>query len=393
MEHLLDRLIRPEIHALHRAWPSFKVCGYSGLALAILLTTGLAAYLGWASWVMEIIILIGMLTFLSLAMLTKIVIGYERLTYYHHQIAVLAMAAFFLWLVRQPMLPYLDATTLGVGLFLACGRVGCLMAGCCYGRPVRWGVRYGPAHVAEGFPACLAGVRLFPIQAIESLWVLGIVLVGAALMVNRQPAGTALAWYIVAYGVGRFCFEFLRGDADRPYWRGFSEAQWTALITVSAVAAAGWGGSLPFQVWHVGAAIGLAAVMIAVALWRRWEPNHLFQLLHPRHIEQIAEALDKLVDLSQAQWVVEGKLPAGSQLHLVPMTSTALGLELSAGYVEREGRCLYHYTLSHRGRHLTHTAAGALGELIVRLRHPASRPEVIPGRQAGIFHVLIGSLV
>ena len=35
---------------------------------------------------------------------------------------------------RRPS-PYLDATALGLGAFLACGRVGCTLAGCCHGRP------------------------------------------------------------------------------------------------------------------------------------------------------------------------------------------------------------------------------------------------------------------
>lgn len=385
-------LSHPQINIRGRAWPVYRVLLVAGILLGVLLslfmigTSNLSLHVGIAG---SIVIVLALLT---AAMLAKVITGEENFTNYHYQIVALIAAAGFLAATRQPVLPYLDVTAPGLGLSVVLGRLGCLSAGCCHGRPARWGVRYGSAHVAEGFPACLTGVRLLPVQALESAWVLGIVIVSTALVLSEQPPGMALAWHIIAYGVGRFLIEFLRGDADRPYWRGFSEAQWTALITVSAVAAAGWGGILPFQVWHAGAAIGLVVVMIAVAIHRRWEPDHLFQLLHPRHIQQVAEALDKLADLSKAQLTVEGELPAGSQLHLVPMASTALGLELSAGYVEREGQRLYHYTLSNRNSHLTHKAACALGELIVRLRHPSGSREVIPGRQAGIFHVLIESL-
>src|SRR5574338_104941 len=39
----------------------------------------------------------------------------------------------------------LDLTTMGIGVFLVFGRLGCLAVGCCHGRPGR-GITYGPAH-------------------------------------------------------------------------------------------------------------------------------------------------------------------------------------------------------------------------------------------------------
>lgn len=81
-------------------------------------------------------------TFLALAMAAKIVPGKETLVYYQHEIAVMITATFLWRMLRQPVLCYLDVTILGVGLFLAFGRVGCLMVGCCHGRPSPWGVCY-----------------------------------------------------------------------------------------------------------------------------------------------------------------------------------------------------------------------------------------------------------
>src|SRR6266566_1439622 len=43
-----------------------------------------------------------------------------------------------------------------------------------------------------------------------------------------------LTFYIIVYGCGRFCLEFFRGDATRPYLYGFSEAQWTSLLLAMA---------------------------------------------------------------------------------------------------------------------------------------------------------------
>ena len=161
--------------------------------------------------------------------------GEEKLIYYHHEIAESLNIALFLWLIHQPLLPYLDISILGIGTFLFCGRLGCLMVGCCHGRPSAWGVRYREEHVAGGFAPYLVGVRLFPIQAVEFLWVFCMVVFGINIFLGDLPPGTTLVWYVVAYDTGRFYFEFLRGDAERPYIWGFSQPQWISVILMCLV--------------------------------------------------------------------------------------------------------------------------------------------------------------
>jgi hypothetical protein len=141
----------------------------------------LVTYLGLSPLVLVWLVLTAVLTFLALAMVTKIITGEENLIYYHHEIAVMVVAACLLNLLYQPVLPYLDITILGLGTFLAFGRVGCLMVGCCHGRPHGRGVCYRAEHAAAGFTPYLVGVRLFPIQAVESVWVFSIVVVGVCL--------------------------------------------------------------------------------------------------------------------------------------------------------------------------------------------------------------------
>src|SRR5947209_3943111 len=215
----LDALARPEVVVLGRPRSAFKLCGYVGLACAVVLGLALAAQTGLRLWAAALLVPSSALTFLALALATKIIAGGERLVYYHQEVAVITVAGLLLWLLRQPVLPYLDATALSVGAFLSCGRVGCLMVGCCHGRPHRWGVRYGAGHAAAGFARYYVGVRLFPVQAVESLWALYVVAAGGVMVLSGRPAGSALAWYAVAYDAGRFCFEFMRGDPERPYFR------------------------------------------------------------------------------------------------------------------------------------------------------------------------------
>jgi prolipoprotein diacylglyceryltransferase len=172
-------------------------------------------------------------TFLAVALTTKVITGEERLTYYHHQLAILGASALFLALTGRPLLAYLDVLAAGIGGFLVCGRVGCYLVGCCHGRPARWGVVYGTDHAGAGLPGAFVGVPLVPVQLIESVAVACIV----ALTVRPSAPGAGLVVALVGYGGVRFCLEWLRGDA-RPSFVGLSEAQWTSVLLASSVAAA-----------------------------------------------------------------------------------------------------------------------------------------------------------
>lgn len=120
----LARVISPNIHIHKRAYSAFRVCGYNGLMLAVLLVVSLGAYLGLPLFVMTGFAISAVVTLLVLAMATKIVIGEKHLIYYHHEIVIMLGAPIVLCLLNQPTLPYLDITILGVGTFLAFGRIG-----------------------------------------------------------------------------------------------------------------------------------------------------------------------------------------------------------------------------------------------------------------------------
>ncbi len=381
----LDRLVHPAFRVHHKPWPAFRVCGYVGLALAILLTMALVVHRGRSPWIMAALVLASVSTFLGLAMATKVLTGEESLTYYHHQIAVMTVTAFLLWLLCQPILPYLDVTILGVGLFLACGRVGCLMVGCCHGRPHRWGVCYRAEHAAAGFPRYLVGVRLFPIQAVESAWVFSIVLVGTVLILSSHPPGEALAWYVIAYNLGRFCFEFLRGDAARPYFRGFSEAQWTSLLLMCVVVWAEWSGRLPFQPWHAGATVLLVLTIIAIASKRRFGKTPRHRLLHPRHVKEVAEAVETVSNSAIARTIVPDQMPPRQN---IPIGCTSLGVQISAGKIERAAGCTRHYTLSYQSGIMTREAARTLAGLILQLERPGGSAKFVNGNR-GVFHLVV----
>jgi prolipoprotein diacylglyceryltransferase len=206
----LDRMAKPEISLGRKTHSAFRISGAIGFVLAVSLAMAFALHQHLSVLVITAMMATAIAVFFAVALITKSVLGQERLVYYQQQTAILLAVGASLWLLRQTVLPYLDVIVLGIGIVLAVGRIGCFMVGCCHGRPHRFGVCYRREHMHAGFASYYVGVRLFPIQLVESLWVAGIVIAGVEMIQCRAAAGTALAWYIIGNGFGRF---FLRVHA------------------------------------------------------------------------------------------------------------------------------------------------------------------------------------
>lgn len=351
-----------------RALPLFQVCGVAGLLAAVVLTQSLAAATGRSAPGMAALSVLAVLTFLTLAMAVKILVGEERLVYLHHEIAVLAVAALALVATGAPVLPYLDLVVLGVGAFLVLGRVGCLFASCCHGRPHRWGIRYAGAHGASGLDPHLVGARLFPTQPVETAAVLVLVVAGSGAVLGGAPAGTALATYLVGYDVVRFGLEFVRGDA-RPHHAGLSQAQWLTMAITLLVAAAEAVGLLPLTPWHLVAAVALPVWAVAVAVLRG-RSAAAYRMGTAAHARELAAVLDELA-----------AAPPGRD---VLIRETTAGLRISRGELP-DG---LHYALSAEDP-LGRAAACRVARLVVDLHHPDAEWALARGG-VGTFHVLVG---
>lgn len=103
-------------------------------------------------------------------------------------------------------------------LFHAFGRIGCFLAGCCYGKKLSTPIVIGTIEF----------VRI-PVQIIESMaeFILFIVLF---ILSKKNRDIDLLRIYLVIYAVIRFADEFLRGDKIRGIYGGVSTAQWISLI-------------------------------------------------------------------------------------------------------------------------------------------------------------------
>lgn len=108
----------------------------------------------------------------------------------------------------------------------ALGRVGCFLAGCCYGKA-------SGSFLAVRFPGMQQTV--LPVQLFES----GAELLICAYLVRCSSKNKPymICRYILLYAPVRFALEFLRGDAIRGHALWFSTSQWIslALLVLTAV--------------------------------------------------------------------------------------------------------------------------------------------------------------
>ncbi len=104
----------------------------------------------------------------------------------------------------------------------AIGRIGCVLAGCCYGMEYN-----GIFSIA--YPHSVTEQRCFPIQFLEGFFNLLVALLLIRLSRNNTRTFRLLSWYLLLYGIVRFFMEFLRGDTVRGIFYSFSTSQWISV--------------------------------------------------------------------------------------------------------------------------------------------------------------------
>jgi phosphatidylglycerol:prolipoprotein diacylglycerol transferase len=151
---------------------------------------------------------------------------------------LIAAVAVGLWLVRRYKLPVWTTADLmapGIALGHVVGRFGCLLAGCCYGRPtdVPWAITFTDPLAAQNVGTPL-GIPLHPTQLYDAgaeLLILGILLFTERK--GRPFAGRTFWGYLLLYAISRFIIEFYRGDPNRgTVMAGLSTSQFVSLLLV-----------------------------------------------------------------------------------------------------------------------------------------------------------------
>jgi hypothetical protein len=337
-----------------RRWNSYFVCGCAGYLVGLAIAMWLADQAGLGVGARLAIALVPLAAFLTAAALSTAIAGYQRIVFYEKAVVAIGLGVVGAHAAGAPWLVALDAATLGVGGFLACGRLGCLRVACCHGRPARWGIRYGADHVDAGLDPRFSGIPLLPVQLADAIAAAVLTVTGCVIARHAVPGAAAAVW-TAGYGLARFALESVRGD-DRPHALGVSEAQYFAAAT-TWVALALWPAP-PIA----AAAIALTAAIVALAIARRAGRPVAYWLARPRHLREI----DAILAEPRAERV---RTTEGLDVSIHSLPEGALDL-----------------VLSHARRSL---AARDLGPLVARLGACWRVLEVVDGRTTGLVHIVI----
>lgn len=170
------------------------------------------------------------------------VLGSEGFVVYGGILSGIATIYVYCRIKKLEFLEYLDIFATAVPVNQALGRVGCLLAGCCYGKVT-------DSAFSIVFPdKCMAPahVRLIPTQPIMAAGNFVIFIVLTVLYISGCPkksgddtvghrvrAGLETSLYLILYSVGRFVIEFFRDD-ERGEVGILTTSQFIALFTFAA---------------------------------------------------------------------------------------------------------------------------------------------------------------
>lgn len=144
-----------------------------------------------------------------------------------------ALIAFIFWhkghrnLDRKQVL---DVLAPGLALGHALGRIGCFLAGCCYGKECKfpWAVTFGDPHSLAPLHVPLEPTQIFSAILLLVLGGVFLMLLQKKIRSGNILHGRIFALYLTLYSIGRFSIEFLRDE--KQYWAGFSSGQWMSAL-------------------------------------------------------------------------------------------------------------------------------------------------------------------
>ncbi|HEX5854730.1 MAG TPA: prolipoprotein diacylglyceryl transferase [Thermoanaerobaculia bacterium] len=135
-----------------------------------------------------------------------------------------------------PFFKFADIAAPSVALGQCLGRVGCLLAGCCWGRicALPWAITFTDqnAHDNVGVPL---NFPLHPTQIYEALGTLALCVL-LIVLERRRYSGETFVRYLFGYALLRFTIELFRGDPRGSVFGLMSTSQFIALCGVAAAA-------------------------------------------------------------------------------------------------------------------------------------------------------------
>ncbi|HEY1662279.1 MAG TPA: prolipoprotein diacylglyceryl transferase [Verrucomicrobiae bacterium] len=150
------------------------------------------------------------------------------LVYYGGFIGATLAGVIYIYWKKMPLWKTADVLAPSVALGSVFGRAGCLLNGCCYGRPtnVPWAITFTnpQAHDLSGTPL---NIPLHPTEIYDGLLNLALYFFLAWLFRRKKFDGQIFATYLMCYAIARAVVEYFRGDySDLHYHFGLTPAQW-----------------------------------------------------------------------------------------------------------------------------------------------------------------------
>lgn len=164
-------------------------------------------------------------------------VWYGGFVFYGGMIGAVALTLLFCRLRKISFLTYADLFTLPLAFGYGLGRLGCLLAGCCYGLPTHlpWAVHFPPGVEAPAF------VGLHPTQIYSSLWSFagfGLLVVFEAKTKSHNggsvDAGQKFGFWLAWEGLGRIIVEQFRDDFRGPKVLNLSISTWISVLVLGA---------------------------------------------------------------------------------------------------------------------------------------------------------------
>ena len=146
--------------------------------------------------------------------------------FYGGLVLAFAVGTWYMRRYKMPIWLTADAIAPGIALGHVVGRMGCLLAGCCYGKPTTlpWGITFTDPFAAANVGTPLH-VALHPTQIYDAgAEFLILILLLLTERLGRKFAGRTFWIYILLYAASRFVIEFYRGDPRGATW-GWSTSQ------------------------------------------------------------------------------------------------------------------------------------------------------------------------
>ncbi len=154
--------------------------------------------------------------------------------FYGGLILAVVVAFWFIWKHDLPFWTTCDAFAPGIALGHVVGRLGCLAAGCCYGRAtdVAWAITFSNPLAATNVGTPL-GIPLHPTQLYEAgAELLILIFLLATERKGRPFAGRTFWGYMLLYAISRFIIEIYRGDPRGTVFGVLSTSQFISVILV-----------------------------------------------------------------------------------------------------------------------------------------------------------------